>query len=121
MALKVANALVEPVLRPSWSGTGYTDTYVQTLKALRALDRPNSVDLSLWTFKNGPLTVFGFDLSPDKTDSSPCRWGITSLELRFSSPVPKDGLTAIVFSQFHGLMTIDKHRNVDTFDYIYKE
>ncbi len=113
------NSIVEPVLRPNWSGSAYVDAYVQTLKALRALDKPHEIDLPMDSFKAGPLAIFGFDLSSDKTDYSPCRRGVTSLELRFSMPTPDVGITGIVMGNFHGMVNIDQHRNVNVMDRIY--
>ncbi len=92
---------------------------MQTLKALRALDRPDPIDLTMATFKDGPLTVYGFDLSPDKSNSSPCPRGVTSLEMRFSSATPSDGLVGIVMGQFHGMFTVDKNGFVEVSDRIY--
>ncbi len=110
---------VEPILQPTWQGNAYLESYVQTLKALRALDKPQPVDFATNVFKNGPLTIFGWDLSADRSNYSPCRRGVTSMELRFAKPTPAVGLTAIVMGQFHGMMTIDKNHTVNVFDRIY--
>ncbi len=119
--MKIDNFTVEPVLTPGWKGTEYLDSYAQTLKALGALDRLESVDIGMPRFRDGPLTLFGFDLSPDRSDASPCKRGVTSLEMRFAQPTPTVGLTGIVYAYFHGMMTIDGARNVCVYDRIYKE
>ena len=121
LALKIDNTTTEPVLRPIWKGTGYLETYVQALKALRILDRPEPVDIDMSQYVQGPQTVFGWDLSGDLSDDSPCKRGITSLDLQFSEPLPASGVTVSIYGHFHGMITVDADGKVESYDRIYRE
>ena len=73
-------------------------------------------------YQTGPLALYGYCLSSDLTDSSPCRRGTASLDFRFSrtNPVPPSGLTVVCYGQFHSMVTLDGVGNVETYDHIYK-
>ena len=120
LALKIDNTVVEPALRPEWSGTGYLQAYIQVLKSLRVLNRPELMDITMDRFERGPLCVFGWNLSQDLTDGSACKRGVTTLDFTFKEPVPRGGVTACIYGQFHGMITVDGAGNVETYDHIYK-
>ena len=80
-----------------WNG-GETQAFTSLKKALRVAHSNSETDLSMTHFTNGPFTLFGFDVSRDRTADSTCRAvSNTSIEFEFkNTPVPSGGLVSSV-------------------------
>uniref|UniRef100_A0A914YS38 Uncharacterized protein n=1 Tax=Panagrolaimus superbus TaxID=310955 RepID=A0A914YS38_9BILA len=60
--------------------------------------------------------IFAFDFQHYHSDKSvdPIEMGTTALSLKFASPVPVNGLQAIVYSEFDSILMFDAGRNLST-------
>ena len=60
--------------------------------------------------------IFAFDFKHLQSDSAidPQKMGTTALSLKFSSPVPTNGIQAIVYSEFDSVLVFDSARNLTT-------
>ena len=83
---------------------------------MRALEINKQVEPSYMTYQKGGFNIFGYELSPDRSDkSAPERVGSVSLELRFKKALPKT-VVCVVLGMFFGSFHIDNEKEVKIFD-----
>ena len=87
----------EKISISDWNG-GETQAFTGLMKALRVAHSNSETDMDLRSFTTGPFTLFGFDVSRDRTAESTCRAVVnTSIEFEFkNTPVPPGGLVSSV-------------------------
>ena len=121
LGVKIDSSFVEPPLRvQEWDedGGGFIEPYLGLLRSLRLHNTNEDIDITPKKFGDG-MTLFGFDLSSDRSQSSRAR-SIQSLtlELDFAEPTPRDGLVGIVMAIFQGEIEILSDRSVNVYDSI---
>lgn len=97
------------------TGSDYIHAYLHLLRALRLDDSPSLTGLDAYKFRTGPLSLFCFDFSPDRSDASYQRAiDQMSLELAFEK-VPTGGLTGICIGLYNSQMSI-QNASINVFD-----
>jgi len=101
-------------LKTDFTRMGFTRAFVQLNETLDIARQDKGCDINMLDFQNSSC-FFAFDLTADECDSGHwtlIREGSTSLDIRFGTAPPGNGLEVIVFAEFDNLITIDRNRNV---------
>ena len=115
VCVKINEKPVQTITIPGWSGTQMLNGYASLLKALRILDKPSTLDITMEDWAEGPMTLFGFDLSKDGSDNTDPINGTVSVNLRFQNATPV-GLVAIFYGCYHGTLFIYSDKTVESYD-----
>lgn len=106
LVLKRDSLEVDSLKIDSWTVNGTKDIYNRFLYALKITNTLNSLDVTPEAYRNGPLTLFPLLGANDITEVYPHPDGLITLGFKFSAPLPKKGLTAIVFSLVQSELTV---------------
>ena len=100
----------------NFNENNYLRSYIQMFEGLGISNDNKGNHISREDFKNYN-SIFVFDLSPTGIDGpfwELVRDGSTNLQIEFGSPIPAEGVEAIIYAEFDSLVMIDKNRETFT-------